>query len=229
MKRKPCVEETCRNNEEEMTRQLIWSISLETDKFERAAAYICHEHNLRIFREHRDKCLVMQEKLAEQCTVNRNDTVREVVVALQEQSSKSTLNSDEYYRLIKHTLSEYECKSMRAKLECLYTVLHDKCPSDAVRLIMNYFMETLPVGCLFTYDDRLLRHLQSKSSGTGETRKDHDNRVFMKLRKSGTEDALQVTAFQERNRGTKQSIQQLCHKVISVTLPTIILWNYLAA
>ncbi|CAH8556564.1 unnamed protein product, partial [Dicrocoelium dendriticum] len=221
-------EETCRNNEEEMSRQLIWSISLETDKFERAAAYICHEHNLRIFRDHRDKCLLMQEKLAEQCTLNRNETVREVVVALQDQSSKSTLNSDEYYKLIKHTLSEYECKSMKAKLECLYTLLHDNCPPDAVRLIMNYFMETLPDGCLFSYDDRLLRHLQSKSFDTGETQNAHDNGVFLKLRKSGTEAAIQSTTLHERNRGTMQSTQQRLHKIISVTLTTIILWNSIA-
>ncbi|KER26169.1 LOW QUALITY PROTEIN: hypothetical protein T265_14057, partial [Opisthorchis viverrini] len=40
-------EEACRNSEEEMFKQLIWSISLETRKLERAAAYMCHEHNLR--------------------------------------------------------------------------------------------------------------------------------------------------------------------------------------
>ncbi|CAI2737310.1 unnamed protein product [Dicrocoelium dendriticum] len=103
-------EETCQNSEEAITHQLIWSMSLETEKFERAAAYICHEHNLRIFHEHQDKCLLTQEKLAEQCAVNQSNTVREVVVALQDQSSKVTSNSDEYFRLIKNTLSEYECK-----------------------------------------------------------------------------------------------------------------------
>ncbi|KAF7262113.1 hypothetical protein EG68_00571 [Paragonimus skrjabini miyazakii] len=167
-------EETCRHSEEERFRQLVWSISLDTIKFERAAAYMCHEHNLRILREHQYQCLMQQEKVAEQCTVHRNDTIREVVTALQNQSNKVSSNSNEYYALIKQTLTEYECKTLRTKLECLYTVLHNTCPPNAVRLIMNYFKETLPDGCTFSYEDRLLRHLKSTMSRPHALQRDND-------------------------------------------------------
>ncbi|VDP65717.1 unnamed protein product [Echinostoma caproni] len=152
-------EEMCRKTEEEKFRQLIWSISLETRKFEKAAAYMCHEHNLRILNEHKTKCLARQEKVAEQCNVHRNDTIREVVAALQNQSSQLSTSSNEYYGLMRKTLSHYECKSLLAKLECLYAVLHNTCPPDAVRLVMNYFKETLPDGCTFNYESRLQSHI----------------------------------------------------------------------
>ncbi|THD28764.1 hypothetical protein D915_000407 [Fasciola hepatica] len=152
-------EEMCHKTEEEKFRQLIWSISLETRKFERAAAYMCHEHNLRILNEHKSKCLARQEKVAEQCNVHRNDTIREVVAALQNQSSRLSTSSNEYYGLMRNTLSHYECKSLLAKLECLYAVLHTTCPPNAVRLVMNYFKETLPDGCTFNYEVRLQKHI----------------------------------------------------------------------
>ncbi|CAH8462545.1 unnamed protein product [Heterobilharzia americana] len=155
------AEESCNHSDEEKFRQIIWSISLDTRKFEKAAAYICHEHNLRILREHQYKCLKQQEKLAEQCAVHRNETIREVVLALQNQSSRLSSSSNEYYSVIKHTLTSYECKSLRAKLDCLYNILHVACPSNAVRLIMNYFKETLPDGCSFNYETRLSKHLES--------------------------------------------------------------------
>ncbi|VDP51239.1 unnamed protein product [Schistosoma mattheei] len=52
-------------------------------------------------------------------------------------------------------------KSLRTKLDCLYNILHNACPSNAVRLIMNYFKETLPDGCTFNYETRLSKHLES--------------------------------------------------------------------
>ncbi|TGZ70772.1 hypothetical protein CRM22_003008 [Opisthorchis felineus] len=175
-------EEACRNSEEEMFKQLIWSISLETRKLERAAAYMCHEHNLRILREHQYKCLLEQEKRSEQCTVHRNDTIREVVGALQNQSSRVSTNSNEYYSLIKQTLTHYECKTLRAKLECLYAILHTTCPSNAVRLIMNYFKESLPDGCTFNYEDRLLRYLESRKVAPHPVQQDYGERGTMAAR-----------------------------------------------
>ncbi|KAH8850810.1 Peptidase S1 S6 chymotrypsin Hap active site [Schistosoma japonicum] len=155
------AEESCNHSDEEKFRQIIWSISLDTRKFEKAAAYICHEHNLRILREHQYKCLRQQEKLAEQCAVHRNETIKEVVLALHNQSSRILSSSNEYYSIIKQTLTLYECKSLRTKLDCLYNILHNACPSNAVRLIMNYFKETLPDGCTFNYETRLSKHLES--------------------------------------------------------------------
>ncbi|TPP62330.1 hypothetical protein FGIG_02374 [Fasciola gigantica] len=156
-------EEACRNTEEEKFRQLIWSISLETKKFERAANYICHEHNLGILREHQFKCLSLKEKEAEQCTIHKSDTVREVVTALQNQSNRLPSGSTEYYTIIKETLTRYECKTLQTKLECLYTVLYKVCPANAVRLIMNYFKETLPDDCNFSYENRLLEYIGSST------------------------------------------------------------------
>ncbi|CAH8470758.1 unnamed protein product [Schistosoma mattheei] len=155
------AEESCNHSDEEKFRQIIWSISLDTRKFEKAAAYICHEHNLRILREHQYRCLKQQEKLAEQCAVHRNETIKEVVLALHNQSSRLLSSPNEYYSIIKHTLTSYECKSLRTKLDCLYNILHNACPSNAVRLIMNYFKETLPDGCTFNYETRLSKHLES--------------------------------------------------------------------
>ncbi|CAH8459997.1 unnamed protein product [Schistosoma turkestanicum] len=155
------AEESCNHSDEEKFRQIIWSISLDTRKFEKAAAYICHQHNLRILREHQYRCLKQQEKLAEQCTVNRNETIKEVVLALHNQSSRLLSSPNEYYSIIKHTLTSYECKSLRTKLDCLYNILYNVCPSNAVRLIMNYFKETLPDGCTFNYETRLSKHLES--------------------------------------------------------------------
>ncbi|CAH8560113.1 unnamed protein product [Dicrocoelium dendriticum] len=170
-------------------------------------------------------CLLTQERLAEQFAVNQSNTVREVVVALQDQSSKVTSNSDEYFRLIKNTLSEYECKSMRAKLECLYTVLQHKCPTDAVRLIMNYFMETLPDGCPYSYDDRLLRNSQSTSPITGYMQNAYEPDVFVKERNSRAEKSLPFGALQERNQGNPQGIQQWCFLATIMNLLTIIFWK----
>ncbi|CAL8078181.1 unnamed protein product [Calicophoron daubneyi] len=156
-------EQVCKNSDEEKFRQVIWSISLDTRKLEKAAAYMCHEHNLRILQQYQDNCLRQQEKLAEQCTVNRNDTIREVVAALQNQSNELSATSLEYSQTIKNTLTYYECKSLRAKLECLYSILHTTCPPDALRLVMNYFKETLPDYCDFEYEDRLQLYLDNLS------------------------------------------------------------------
>nr|CUU98011.1 hypothetical transcript [Hymenolepis microstoma] len=40
--------------------------------------------------------------------------------------------------------------STKAKLDCLYNLLRDTCHPDATLLILNYFKETLPPGCVFT-------------------------------------------------------------------------------
>lgn len=40
---------------------------------------------------------------------------------------------------------------MRRKLDCLYALLSSQCPVDAVQLIMNYFIESLPTGCHYFY------------------------------------------------------------------------------
>ncbi|CAL8079582.1 unnamed protein product [Calicophoron daubneyi] len=156
-------EEACKHSEEEKFRQIFWAISFDTRKLEKAAAYICHEHNLRILREHQNNCLQQQEKLSEQCTVHRNDTIREVVAELQRQSSRLSPSSAEYYTTITQTLRHYECKSLRAKLECLYSILHTACPPNALRLVMNYFKETLPDDCEFNYEDRLQRFIESSA------------------------------------------------------------------
>lgn len=53
-------------------------------------------------------------------------------------------------------------RSLLAKLECLYAVLHNTCPPNAVRLVMNYFKETLPDGCTFNYESRLQKHIDQE-------------------------------------------------------------------
>lgn len=40
-------------------------------------------------------------------------------------------------------------RSIKAKLDCLFNLLRDTCHPDATLLILNYFKETLPPGCVY--------------------------------------------------------------------------------
>lgn len=72
--------------------------------------YIYYNISILVLREHQYRCLKQQEKLAEQCAVHRNETIKEVVLALHNQSSRLLSSPNEYYSIIKHTLTSYECK-----------------------------------------------------------------------------------------------------------------------
>ncbi|VUZ55081.1 unnamed protein product, partial [Hymenolepis diminuta] len=74
----------------------------------------------------------------------------EVLHALRSEKAKSYPTSEIYLERLKSILEKYECKSTKAKLDCLYNLLRDTCHPDATLLILNYFKETLPPGCVFT-------------------------------------------------------------------------------
>ncbi|KAL5108764.1 hypothetical protein TcWFU_003723 [Taenia crassiceps] len=144
------LERKCQNNAEERYLKTIWSFTLDTRRSEQAATYLCKEHNLQIFRRHKNGCLRMQEKKAEICAQTRNSTMAEVVNALRSESSRSYATPEIYLDRLKFILEKYECKSIKAKLDCLYNLLRDTCHPDATLLILNYFKETLPPGCIFS-------------------------------------------------------------------------------
>ncbi|VDK33211.1 unnamed protein product [Taenia asiatica] len=163
------LERKCQNNAEERYLKTIWSFTLDTRRSEQAATYLCKEHNLQIFRRHKNGCLRMQEKKAEICAQTRNSTMSEVVNALRSESSRSYATPEIYLDRLKSILEKYECnlhkatlqlhadictetllRSIKAKLDCLYNLLRDTCHPDATLLILNYFKETLPPGCIFS-------------------------------------------------------------------------------
>uniref|UniRef100_A0A5K3F653 Uncharacterized protein n=1 Tax=Mesocestoides corti TaxID=53468 RepID=A0A5K3F653_MESCO len=144
------LEKKCRNNAEERYLKIIWSFTLDTRRSEQAASYICKEHNLQIFRRYRHGCLGLQEKKAQVCAQTRNSSMSEVVKALRSESSKSYTPPELYLDRLKLILNTYECKSIKAKLDCLYKLLRDTCHPDATLLILNFFKETLPPGCIFS-------------------------------------------------------------------------------
>ncbi|KAL5966445.1 hypothetical protein TSMEX_005820 [Taenia solium] len=144
------LERKCQNNAEERYLKTIWSFTLDTRRSEQAATYLCKEHNLQIFRRHKNGCLRIQEKKAEICAQTRNSTMSEVVNALRSESSRSYATPEIYLDRLKSILEKYECKSIKAKLDCLYNLLRDTCHPDATLLILNYFKETLPPDCIFS-------------------------------------------------------------------------------
>ncbi|GAA57480.1 hypothetical protein CLF_112788 [Clonorchis sinensis] len=152
-----------------------------------------------VFREHQNKCLLKKEKASEQCTVVRNHTIREVVTALQNMSASVSAGSSEYYRSVQATLARYECRTIRSKLECLFNLLYTACPPDALRLIMNYFKETLPEGCTFHYENRLVNPLKLAKEPVNPVQ--HDPGAIEMNEKSVRVNLLaqKNTAGQERN------------------------------
>ncbi|VDN08879.1 unnamed protein product [Dibothriocephalus latus] len=143
------VAKKCRNGPDEMYLNVIWSFTLDTKRSLKAANYICHEHNLRIFFKHKDGCLREQEKNAELCSQIKNETMRDVVSELRMQSGNRTFSPEAYLENLKYILTKYECTSTLAKIACLDATLRNKCHLDAVLLIVNYFKETLPPDCVF--------------------------------------------------------------------------------
>ncbi|KAH9284050.1 hypothetical protein ECG_02864 [Echinococcus granulosus] len=144
------LEKKCQSNAEERYLKTIWSFTLDTRRSEQAAIYLCKEHNLQIFRRHRNGCLRTQEKRAEVCSQTRNSTMLEVVNALRSESLKSYTTPEIHLDRLKSILEKYECKSIKAKLDCLYNLLRNTCHPDATLLILNYFKETLPPDCVFS-------------------------------------------------------------------------------
>ncbi|KAM7535815.1 hypothetical protein Aperf_G00000097512 [Anoplocephala perfoliata] len=144
------LEKKCRNNAEERYLKTIWSFTLDTRRSEQAATYLCKEHNLQIFRRYTNGCLREQEKKAEVCAQSRNSTMSEVVHALRSESAKSYPTPEVYIDRLKSILEKYECKSIKAKLDCLLNLLRETCHPDATLLILNYFKETLPPDCVFS-------------------------------------------------------------------------------
>ncbi|VDM18087.1 unnamed protein product [Hydatigera taeniaeformis] len=152
-----CVKErweaTCDTSAEPDFLKVVWAHTLNTKRYERAAAYICRQHNLRIFHQHKDACLREAEPAAEGCSRQTDESIQEVVGALKNQSVNAALGliGDTYQQHLKKIMLVYECKAMRRKLDCLYALLSSQCPVNAVQLIMNYFIESLPTGCHYLY------------------------------------------------------------------------------
>ncbi|KAM3175516.1 hypothetical protein ACTXT7_008362 [Hymenolepis weldensis] len=165
------LEQKCRNTADERYLKTIWSFTIDTRRFEQAATYLCKVHNLQIFRRHKNGCLRAQEKKAGICAQRENSTMPEVLHALRSEKAKSYPTSEIYLERLKSILEKYECndislvqilvlariskktcnsQSTKAKLDCLYNLLRDTCHPDATLLILNYFKETLPPGCVFT-------------------------------------------------------------------------------
>ncbi|KAL7060481.1 hypothetical protein AAHC03_010029 [Spirometra sp. Aus1] len=144
-------EEKCGRENEPHFLQVMWSFTLDTKRHERAAAYICRPHNLRIFRHHKELCLRELEPQAEKCSRQTDSAIHEVVEALKNQSEVVPTHIEQFHQKLRRILVYYECKAMRKKFDCLYTLLTSRCPIDAVELIMNYFIESLPDGCHYQY------------------------------------------------------------------------------
>ncbi|KAF6774309.1 hypothetical protein AHF37_05563 [Paragonimus kellicotti] len=49
-------------------RTAMWEFIFDTTRYARAAAYLCRAHNLRIFRFHRDSCLLPHESRVQNCS-----------------------------------------------------------------------------------------------------------------------------------------------------------------
>lgn len=146
-------EAACDTTAEPEFLKIVWAHTLNTKRYERAAAYICRQHNLRIFQQHKNACLREAEPAAEGCSRQTDESIQEVVGALKNQSVYTAhgLIGDTYQQHLKKTMLVYECQAMRKKLDCLNVLLSSQCPVDAVQLIMNYFMESLPTGCHYRY------------------------------------------------------------------------------
>ncbi|KAM3172054.1 hypothetical protein ACTXT7_015340 [Hymenolepis weldensis] len=129
--------------------KVVWTHTLNTERYERAAAYICRQHNLRIFQQHKNACLREAEQAAESCSKQTDESIQELVRTLKNQSINA--NADTYHRDLGRIMQVYECKGMRKKLNCLHTLLTSYCSNDAVQLIMNYFIESLPKDCKYQY------------------------------------------------------------------------------
>lgn len=135
--------------------RIIWEFTLNSERLKKGVNYICQEHNLRVFNEHKTKCLVAQEKEAQSCVKSKAPVIGEAIKDIENRSQDTFTNIDQYYDNIRMILNKYECKVSKMKLVCLYDLLHSRCPPDAVRLILNYFKEILPSLCYFSYEQQL--------------------------------------------------------------------------
>nr|CDS32870.1 hypothetical protein HmN_000470200 [Hymenolepis microstoma] len=129
--------------------KVVLAHTLNTERYERAAAYICRQHNFRIFQQHKNACLQEAEPTAESCSRQTGESIQELVGTLKNQSMND--NSDTNHRELERIMQVYECKGMRKKLNCLHTLLTSHCSNDAVQLIINYFIESLPKDCKYQY------------------------------------------------------------------------------
>ncbi|VDK23240.1 unnamed protein product [Taenia asiatica] len=111
-----CVKErweaTCDTAAEPDFLKVVWAHTLNTKRYERAAAYICRQHNLRIFQQHKNACLREVEPAAEGCSRQTDESIQEVVGALKNQSVNSALGliGDTYQQHLKKIMLVYECK-----------------------------------------------------------------------------------------------------------------------
>ncbi|VDD75893.1 unnamed protein product [Mesocestoides corti] len=108
---------------------------------------------LLVFLQHKNLCLQELEPSAERCSHQTDEAIQEVVEALKNQSTNVSLvlTGDSFHQNLKKIMLLYECKAMKKKLGCLLSLLSSRCPTDVVQLIMNYFIESLPVGCQYSY------------------------------------------------------------------------------
>ncbi|VDN98365.1 unnamed protein product [Rodentolepis nana] len=122
--------------------KVVLAHTLNTERYERAAAYI-------FFQQHKNACLQEAEPTAESCSRQTGESIQELVGALKNQSMND--QSDANHRELERIMQVYECKGMRKKLNCLHTLLSSRCSNDAIQLIMNYFIESLPKDCKYQY------------------------------------------------------------------------------
>ncbi|KAA3680247.1 uncharacterized protein DEA37_0013159 [Paragonimus westermani] len=58
----------CTGGRDSQFRTAMWEFIFDTTRYARAATYLCRAHNLKIFRFHRDSCLLPHESRVQNCS-----------------------------------------------------------------------------------------------------------------------------------------------------------------
>ena len=61
----------CSRSDETKFQKVVWKFTLNSERYEKAADYICNDYNIKIFENHKTSCFLKNEKDAELCSLKR--------------------------------------------------------------------------------------------------------------------------------------------------------------
>ncbi|KAF5394883.1 hypothetical protein PHET_09747 [Paragonimus heterotremus] len=141
------VTSRCTGGSDSQFRTAMWEFIFDTTRYARAATYLCRAHNLRIFRFHRDSCLLPYESRVQNCSEAYMAFVFAATKQLAAHNPSHLTDETAYADYMKGELTKMYCLAITDKLKCVASQMKPPCTSDVIALVRNYYRETLPDQC----------------------------------------------------------------------------------
>ncbi|KAF7261440.1 hypothetical protein EG68_01713 [Paragonimus skrjabini miyazakii] len=158
----------CTGGSDSQFRTAMWEFIFDTTRYARAATYLCRAHNLRIFRFHRDICLIPHESRVQNCSEAYMAFVFAATKQLAAHNPSHLTDETAYADYMKGELTKMYCLAITDKLKCVASQMKPPCTADVVALVRNYYRETLPDQCS-QYIPGLESSVETKSSQSKRT------------------------------------------------------------